>query len=62
MAVHGDPLYAMVQTWADRRRFRTVGSTSVKALTQGFTTGSDADGYELLGIGVNIEGSNSECS
>ena len=26
-------------------------------MTQGFTTGSEAGGYELLGIGVNIEGS-----
>ena len=29
-------------------------------MTQGFTTGPDTDGYELLGIGVNIEGSNSK--
>ena len=58
MAVHGDPLYAMVQNLGQTDDgFRTVGSTSVKALTQGFTTGPDADGYELLGIGVNIEGS-----
>ena len=61
MAVHGVPLYAMVQNLGQSNDgFRTVGSASVKALTQGFTTGSDADGYELLGIGVNIEGSNSE--
>ena len=26
-------------------------------LTQGFTTGSDADGYELTGVGVELEGS-----
>ncbi len=58
MAVHGDPLYAMVQNLGQTDDgFRTVGSTSVKALTQGFTTGSEAGGYELLGIGVNIEGS-----
>ena len=58
MAVHGVPLYAMVQNLGQTNsNYRTVGSSSVKALTQGFTTGSDADGYELLGIGVNIEGS-----
>ena len=58
MAVHGVPLYAMVQNLGQSDDgYRTVGSSTVKALTQGFTTGSDADGYELLGIGVNIEGS-----
>ena len=58
MAVHGVPLYAMVQNLGQTDEgYLTVGSSSVKALTQGFTTGSDADGYELLGIGVNIEGS-----
>ena len=58
MAVHGVPLYAMVQNLGQTDAgYRTVGSSSVKALTQGFTTGSDADGYDLLGIGVNIEGS-----
>ncbi|WP_420444663.1 choice-of-anchor R domain-containing protein [Candidatus Poriferisodalis sp.] len=39
--------------------YRTVGSGTVKALTQGFTTGSVVGGYELQGIGVNIEGSGS---
>ena len=37
----------------------SLGGATNKVLTQGFTTGSDADGYELLGIGVNIEGSGS---
>ena len=56
MAVHGVPLYAMVQNLGQTDdSYRTVGSSSVKALTQGFTTGSEA--YLLLGIGVNIEGS-----
>ena len=60
MAVHGEALDAMVQNLgAADNGYRTVGSSRVKALTQGFTTGSDADGYELLGIGVNIEGSGS---
>ena len=60
MAVHGVPLYAMVQNLGQSNDgYRTVGSVTVKALTQGFTTGPDADGYELTGIGVNIEGSSS---
>ena len=57
MAVHGVPLHAMVQNLGQTDSgYRSVGGTN-KVLTQGFTTGSDADGYELLGIGVNIEGS-----
>ena len=60
MAVHGVPLYAMVQNLGQTNSgYRSVGGTN-KVLSQGFTTGSDADSYELLGIGVNIEGSNSE--
>ena len=58
MAVLGEPLDAMVQNLGQTDNgYRTVGGTTNKVLTQGFTTGSDADGYELLGIGVNIEGS-----
>ena len=60
MAVLGVPLDAMVQNLGQANNgYRTVGSATNKVLTQGFTTGSDADGYELLGIGVNIEGSGS---
>ena len=56
MAVHGVPLHAMVQNLGQTDAgYRTVGSSTVKALSQGFTTGSTA--YVLLGIGVNIEGS-----
>ena len=36
-----------------------LGFGSNKALSQGFTTGSDTFGYRLQGIGVNIEGSSS---
>ena len=60
MAVLGEPLYAMVQNLGQTNDgYRTVGSANVKALTQGFTTGSVVGGYELQGIGVNIEGSDS---
>ena len=60
MAVLGEPLYAMVQNLGQTNSgYRSVGGANRKVLSQGFTTGSDADGYELTGIGVNIEGSDS---
>ena len=59
-AVLGDPLYAMVQNLgrADDS-YVSVGGTN-KVLSQGFTTGPDAVGYQLMGFGVNIEGSSSK--
>ena len=60
MAVLGEPLYAMVQNLGQTNSgYRPVGGTN-KVLSQGFTTGFDATGYELTGIGVNIEGSGSK--
>ena len=60
MAVLGEPLDAMVQNLGQANNgYRTVGSSSVKALTQGFRTGQGASGYRLQGIGINIEGSGS---
>ena len=60
MALLGEPLDSMVQNLRRANKgYRTVGSTSVKVLTQGFTTGADSFGYRLQGIGVNIEGSGS---
>ena len=57
MAVHGVPLYAIVQNLGQTNSgYRSVGGTN-KVLSQGFTTGSHADVYVLQGIGVNIEGS-----
>ena len=57
MAVHGEPLYAMVQNLGQTDNGHvSVGGTN-KVVTQGFTTGSQVGGYGLLGIGVNIEGS-----
>ena len=57
VAFLGEPLYAMVQNLCqtDGIEQTTGGFTSVVA--QGFTTGPNAAGYELQGIGVNIEGS-----
>ena len=56
MAVIGEPLHAMVQnlgqTNHDKASFGPGGVVS-----QGFTTGSDAFGYRLQGVGFNIEGS-----
>ena len=59
MAVHGEALGAMVQNLGQTdNSYVSVGGAN-KVLSQGFTTGPDVDGYELLGIGVNIEGSSS---
>ena len=57
LAVLGEPLYAMVQNLGQTDNgYVSVGGTN-KVLSQGFTTGSEDGGYGLLGIGVNIEGS-----
>ena len=57
MAVFGEPLVAMVQNLGQTgNSYFTVGDT-YKVVSQGFTTGSDAFGYRLQGIGVAIEGS-----
>ncbi len=59
MAVLGEPLHAMVQNLGQAdNSFLTVG-TANSVVTQGFTTSPNAAGYELQGIGVNIEGSDS---
>ena len=60
LAVLGEPLDAMVQNLGrSNNSYVSLGSATNKVLSQGFTTGSDASGYELQGIGVNIEGSSS---
>ncbi len=57
-AVLGEPLYAMVQNLGQTDTgYRSVGGGTRKVLSQGFTTGPDARGYALRGIGVDIEGS-----
>ena len=57
MALLGEPLHAMVQNLGQTdNSFLTVG-TATSVVTQGFTTSPNAAGYELQGIGVNIEGS-----
>ena len=60
MALLGEPLDAMVQNLGQANKgYRTVGSTTNKVVSQGFTTGNATYGYRLQGIGVNIEGSGS---
>ena len=59
MAVHGEALRALVQNLGQTDNgYVTVNATD-QVVSQGFTTGSKAGGYELLGFGVNIEGSSS---
>ena len=60
MAVHGEALVAMVQNLGQSDDpYLTVGTATSMVASQGFTTGSDPFEYRLQGIGVNIEGSNS---
>ena len=60
MAVFGKPLVAMVQNLGRNNNSYAGANSTNPVLSQGFTTGPDASGYELTGIGVNIEGSGSE--
>ena len=58
VAILGEPLYAMVQNLGQTdSTFVTAGGSLSSVVAQGFTTGPNAAGYELQGIGVNIEGS-----
>ena len=61
MAIFGEPLTAMVQNLGQTHNsYASAGGTSSQVLSQGFTTGPDSDGYELLGFGVDIDGSGSQ--
>ena len=59
MALLGEPLDAMVQNLGqtDNSYISPWRAATTQVLSQGFTTGSNAFGYRLQGIGVNIEGS-----
>ena len=59
MAVLGEPLYAMVQNLGQADSIFWTASATLPVFSQGFTTGPNAAGYRLQGIGVNIEGSGS---
>ena len=59
MAVLGEPLHAMVQNLGQADNTFLTVATATSVVTQGFTTSPNAAGYELQGIGVNIEGSDS---
>ncbi len=57
MAVYGEPLNALAKNLGQANNgFVSVGTTNT-VVAQGFSTGSETDGYPLTGIGVNIEGS-----
>ncbi|WP_419552392.1 choice-of-anchor R domain-containing protein [Candidatus Poriferisodalis sp.] len=60
MAVFGEALDAMVQNLGQSNNSYASADSANPVLSQGFTTGSDGLGYRLQGIGVEIEGSNSE--
>ena len=57
MVVYGVPLHAMVQNPGQADNSYATATATNAVLSQGFTTGPNTDGYELQGIGVNIEGS-----
>ena len=57
MALHGEPLDAMVQNLGQTDNSHVSAGSTNKVVSQGFTTGSDTFGYRVQGIGVNIEGS-----
>ena len=59
MAILGEPLYAMVQNLGQTGNSYASATATNAVLSQGFTTGPNAAGYRLQGIGVNIEGSGS---
>ena len=59
MALHGEPLDAMVQNLGQTDNSHVSADSTNKVVSQGFTTGSDTFGYRVQGIGVNIEGSGS---
>ena len=59
MAILGEPLYAMVQNLGQAGNSYASATATNAVLSQGFTTGPNAAGYRLQGIGVNIEGSGS---
>ena len=59
MALHGEPLEAMVQNLGQANNGYVSADTTNDVLSQGFTTGPATYGYRLQGIGVNIEGSGS---
>ena len=57
MAILGEPLYAMAQNLGQTDSIFWTASATIPVFSQGFTTGPNAAGYRLQGIGVNIEGS-----
>ena len=59
MAIFGEPLHAMTSNLGQTDNSYASATATNAVLSQGFTTGPNAAGYRLQGIGVNIEGSGS---
>ena len=58
VTVFGEPLYAMTSNLGESNNgHASLGGTNAKVISQGFSTGADEDGYDLVGIGLDIEGS-----
>ena len=56
VTVFGEPLYAMTSNLGQSDNgYASLGGANAKVLSQGFSTGPDEDGYDLLGFGVEIE-------
>ena len=56
--IFGEPLYAMTSNLGKSDNgYASLGGANHKVLSQGFSTGPNEDGYDFLGIGVEIEGS-----
>ena len=61
VTVFGEPLYAMTSNLGQSDNgYASLGSANSKVFSQGFSTGPDEAGYDLLGFGVEIEGSEAQ--
>ena len=61
VTVFGEPLYAMTSNLGQSDNgYVSLGGANHKVLSQGFSTGPNEDGYDFLGIGVEIEGSDAQ--
>ena len=61
VTVFGEPLYVMTSNLGQSDNgYASLGGANAKVISQGFSTGSDEEGYDLVGIGVDIEGSDAD--
>ncbi len=59
MAIEGEALYEVVSNFGQTDAGYLSLGGSAKVVIQGFKTGPDVNGYRFQGIGVNVEGSDS---